>query len=47
LIDAQIENDVPASGVAAARRANPQAASAVEKSANSSALENAFKSTKF
>jgi len=47
LIAAQIENDVPVAGVAAARRARPAAASAVEKAAKSNAMENAFKSTRF
>jgi len=47
LIAAQIQNDVPATAVSGARRARPRATNAVERAANSKALENAFNGTKF
>ena len=47
LIAAQIQNEVPAAGVAAAKSANPGAAAAVQRAAGSDALVNAFNAAKF
>jgi hypothetical protein len=47
LISANIENEVPASGAAVARKGQPRAAAAVSNAAQGSALERAFAAVRF